>query len=809
MFITPTSSHKNRLGFALALVLALLAGGHWLGALCYSRGYDFFLWLYNAWLLSGGGAGIWPDWSPFSAAGQPAFKMAGFVDAAVLALFSEGIGIEVGTRIYVALLYMVAGGGMYALARTLSRSVVGGVVASAAYSFSWFLTYTAHYQAYLSNFLSYALMPWCALLFLRAICRASRGALLASAIMLFVSVTSNAQVAVKVMLFVVPLSYVVAVRTGVAPLRRWLLYSVLFGLFAAWWSSFLIAPALMLRQEVLLLGEVRGNAFIAPWLVLFWIPLYGVNFLSYLLFDFVFLGRDFLAWAVFSDYIGLSTLGIAIASIGFYRTSRDKGVAGLWGLLGGYYLIYFALVPNLAASAWVGRTHNWAVLPTLVLALLAAFGVRQIAQRVAGLVSQVVVTGVLCALIVVDLGGVSFFLNRLALTHLPLEDLPEVALWKQLRANDDHWDEGTRYFTYNPDLTFSLLPVLMQKPVANIIELRTRNRAYDSYISHQLRSMQSLDPTYNAAESLALLDVEYVDLARKLYDYRGDARDFDRGLTHLRTDAELELLIERERVPADKSYDAYSEDLDLEAIVGAGDEDKVLSQAVFRNHRRFWGFVPEKTLLVLGPVNKGQAFFEQVTHLPGYRADRLLFILAESWAELDIEMQARLSACILVGQGQPPEGVDDWKMNDVQRFYSRARTDKANGAARLLREAERAVYRIEGNERGSFFFLSQQRFRDWHAYGGGLELPVAMAQAGLTALYLPAGVDQVEFRYERPLYEQFARGFSLLGFLVAMAWWIAGRRWPNSCGAGSPLFMEHTTNGTSKTDGKATELVGR
>ena len=85
MFITPTSSHKNRLGFALALVLALLAGGHWLGALCYSRGYDFFLWLYNAWLLSGGGAGIWPDWSPFSAAGQPAFKMAGFVDAAVLA----------------------------------------------------------------------------------------------------------------------------------------------------------------------------------------------------------------------------------------------------------------------------------------------------------------------------------------------------------------------------------------------------------------------------------------------------------------------------------------------------------------------------------------------------------------------------------------------------------------------------------------------------------------------------------------------------------------------------------------------------
>ena len=804
-----TTSQENRWGFALALVLALLAGGHWLGALCYSRGYDFFLWLYNAWLLSGGGGGIWPDWSPFSAAGQPAFKMAGFVDAAVFALFSEGIGIEVGTRIYVALLYMVAGGGMYALARNLSRSTVGGVVASAAYSFSWFLTYTVHYQTYLSNFLSYALMPWCALLFLHAICRASRGALLASAIMLFVSVTSNAQVAVKVMLFVVPLSYVAAVRTGAAPLGRWLLYSALFALFAAWWSSFLIAPALMLRQEVLLLGDVRGNAFIAPWLVLLWIPLYGLNFLSYLLFDFVFLGRDFLAWAVFSDYIGLSTLGIAIASIGFYRIFRDKSVAGLWLLLGGYYLIYFAVVPNLAASAWVGRTHNWAILPTLVLALLAAFGVRQIAERVAGRVSSVAVAGALCALLVVDLGGVSFFLNRLALTHLPLEDLPEVAVWKQLRVNDDHWDEGTRYFTYNPDLTFSLLPVLMQKPVANIIELRTRNRAYDSYISHQLQSMQAVDPTYNAAESLALLDVEYVDLARKLYDYRGDARDFDRGLAHLRTDAELELLLERERVPADKSYDAYSEDLDIGVIVGKGGGDKVLSQVVFRNHRRFWGFVPEKTLLVLGPENMGQAFFEQVTHLPGYQADRLLFILAESWAQLDIEMQARLSACILVGQGQLPEGVDDWKMDDVRRFYSRARTEKANGAARLLRETERAIYGIEGNERGSFLFLSQQRFRDWHAYGGGRELPVAMAQAGLTALYLPTGVEQVEFRYERPVYEQMARGFSLLGFLLAITWWIAGRRGHKSCSADSPFFLEHTNNGNSETDGKTTELVGR
>ena len=775
-----TLRQENNWGFALALLFALLAGVHWLGALCYSRGYDFFLWLYNAWLLSGGSAaGIWPDWSPFSAAGQPAFKMAGFVDAAMLAVFSEGIGIEVGTRLYAVLLYMVAGGGMYVLARNLSQSTLGAVVASAAYSFSWFLTYTSYYQSYFNNFLSYALMPWCALLFLHAICRASRGALLASAFMLFASVASNAQVAVKVVLFVLPLSYVVTMRTGAAPRRRWLLYGALFGLFAAWWSAFLIAPALMLREEVLLLGEIRGNAFVAPWLVLFWIPLYGLNFLSYLLFDLSFLGRDFLAMAVFSDYIGLSTLGVALASVGFYRATRDKRVAGLWALLGGYYLVYFAAVPNMAASAWVGRTHNWAILPTLVLALLAAFGMRHIAERVAGWLPSVVAGGVVCALLVVDLGGVSFFLNRLALTHLPLEELPEVGLWKQLRANDEHWDEGTRYFTYNPDHTFYLLPVLMQKPVANVIELRTRNRAYDSYLSHQLQSMKSLDPTYNAAESLALLDVEYVDIARKLYDYRGDGGDFDRGLAHLQGDPDLESLIQREQMPADKSYDGFSKDLALDKIVSEVSEGKALSQVVFRNHRSFWGFVPEQTVLLLGPEKIAQAFFEQVTHLSGYRADRVLFVLAETWAEIDSEVRAGMTACVPVGHSEAQVGIDQWNMDDLRRFYGRVPAQKANRLTRLARETERVVYEIERNEHGIFLFLSQQYFRDWHAYSAGRELPVLKAQAGLTALYLPAGISQVEHRYERPVYEWLARAFSLLGFLVGLVWWITGRSGPN------------------------------
>jgi len=803
-----TTSHENRWGYAVSLLFAVIAGGHWVVSLCYSRGYDFFLWLYNAWLMNKGIAnGDWSDWSSFSASGQPAFKMAGVLDALVMGLFTSALGLEVGARFYAVLLYVIAGMGMYVLARDLSESAMGGIVASVSYSLSWFLSFTAYYQSYLSNLLLYALMPWCALFFIYAICRASRGYLLASALILCISVTSNAQVAVKVVLFVVPLAYVVAVHTKSASLRRWLVYSILFGLFAAWWSIFLIAPAMVMRQEVLLLGEARGNAFIAPWLVLFWIPLYGLNFVCYWVTGLSFLGRDFLAWAVFSDYIGLSTLGVAIASVGFYVKARDRRVAGLWALLGGYYLIYFAAIPNMAASAWVGRTHNWAILPTLALSLLAAFGMRHIASLVLHWLKPIAAVGMVCVLLLVDLGGVTFFLNRLAITHLSLEDLPEVGVWKQLQADDADWDEGHRFFTYNPDHTFYLLPVLMQKPVANIIELRTRNWEYDSYISHQLQAMRTLDSTYNTAESLALLDVEYVDLARKLYDYRGDGFGFERGVTHLQADPNLELLIEREETSADNSYDASSRDLSLGTIVNGGGGQAKQSQAVFRNLRHFWGVVPEETILVLGSTRKGQEFFEKITHLPEYRADRLLFILSESWGELDVEMRSKFAACIAVGDAQAPAEIEAWDMDQLRAFYAREVDSQVANLTRLEKGAERTLYEIDRNVNGNFIFLSQQYFRDWHAYNDRREIPVLKAQAGLTALYLPAGVRLVEHRYVLPAYEWYARAFSVLGLFVAFMWWALTQR--QSSAVASPHFAEQKRHGSSANYGKTTELVGR
>ena len=805
------SARDNLRGQSWALGIALLAAVHWIGGLCYSRGYDFFLWLYNARLLwEGIGRGTWPDWSPFSAAGQPAFKMAGLVDAASFGLFLELFGTEAGSRVYAVALYVAAGLGMYALVRDLTRSALGGVVSSAAYSLSWFLTFTAYYQSYFGNFLSYALMPWCALYFLRALAKGSRGYLLAAASMLCVSVASNAQVAVKVVLFVVPLAWVVAVGRGRSP-RRWAGYSAALCLWAACWALFLIVPALMMRQEVLLLGEGRGNAFVAPWLVLFWIPLYGVNYLCYLVSGMSFLGRDFLAWAVFSDYIGLSVLAVALASWGYYRHAGERMVRGLWAFVGASYFVYFVVVPNLPASAWVGRIHNWAILPTLALSILAGFGARHIAERASRWVSAWGTAALLCALIAVDLGGVSYFLNRLAITHTPLQQLPEVEVWNGLRAEDGAWDEGSRYFTYNPDHTFYLLPVLAQKPVANIIELRTRTWEYDSYLNHQYGSMRSLQSAYNASEALALLDVEYVDLARKLYDYRGDAGDFERGVALLDADPGLEKLVSRQETASDASYDAYSKDLDLAHIVGAAASASRISQVVYRNHRHLSCFVPERAVLLLGPTREGEALFEEIADLPGYSADRLLFILAASWDEVDPAARTAIDAHIPLG-AETIAGVERWSLQDVRQFYARDRPAVAKSAARIENAVERGVYEVDANEKGTYLFVSQQRFADWHAFAGDRPLPAFKAQAGLTAIYLPPGVKRVEYRYQLPAYERVARLVSMTGMALGMVWWLWG--WYGRGGqaegrAHAPVAASAAGVGTENAGGTAPREIAR
>ena len=767
---SPFAFIRSRGPQLVVLCLSLLAGFNWLIGLSYSRGYDFFLWLYNAWLAGESlGAGNWPNWSVYSASGQPVFKMAGITDAIILFGFIQLGGIEAGTQIYACLLYALAGMGMFVLARYLVGSVSGSIVAAAAYVFSWFLTFTAYYQAYLSNFLSYALMPWCAYLFIRSIREHSWGRLLGAAGILFLSITSNAQVSIKVLFFVVPLAFVCTVLSGPRDVKGWACRSILLVIFALWWSAFLIAPALAIRQEVMLPVEERGSAFISPLLVLFWIPLFGLNYVWYKLGGTSFLDREFLAWVIFSDYIGLSVLCISLFSLVYFRRTRDIQVAGLGGLLAVYYLIYFAVMPFVRASAWVGRIHNLIILPTLVLPLLCAYGYVWLAPRLEKWLKPWQTVSVLCGLIIIDLGGVSFFLNRLAITHTPLEELPEVKVWKELESKDSGWDSTSRWFTSNPDHTFYLLPVLTGKPTANVIELRTRNWEYDSFVEHQLKSLRNLDRTYNAGESLALLNCEYLDLARKLYAYRGDDRDFEAGLELLKSDPNLELVLTRKQEGADQSYDASRSDLHISTIVEGKPDSRLVAQAIFRNAKYHWGFIPERAILLLGDSRAGQKMFEEITHLEGFEADRALYVLSESAEGMDAQTLQAFSACVPIGATILPADLPVWDLEDLRKYYRSVREDTVRPVERTREDSESLEVRLEAPKRPSFLFLAQQRFNDWHAFDGdGRPLKVFKAAAGLTAILVPAKVSKVLYRYELPEYERWARGISISGMIFAL-----------------------------------------
>lgn len=768
------ANRENTWGWIGACVGSLLAGGHWIFGLCYSRGYDFFLWIYNAWLMGEGGLG-WVNWSPFSAAGQPAFKMAGVTDALAFGVFINSLGLEAGTRIYVCMLYLMAGTGMYVLGRLVSGSVLGGVVAANAYVFSWFISFTAYYQSYLSNFLLFALLPWGALWSTQAIVQRSRGALLAAVAVVFIGLTSNAQVAIKMVLFMVPFTYLYAVYSEGVSWKRWLGYSVLLGGSALCLSAFLIVSAIGLRAEVLLLGELRGNAFIPPWVMLFSIPLFGINYLLYHLAGISWLGRDLLVWAIYSDYVGISVLAIACCAWPLAKSDRVAVVRGLFYLLAFYAILYFLLVPNINASAWIGRTHNWAILTTIVFALLSACGTAYLARRWPGR-PQWKLGIVLCGMIALDLGGVSFFLNKLAITHTPLDRLPEVQAWRELAKKDTSWPNGGRFFTYNPDHTFYLLPVFEHKAVANVIELRGRNWEYNSYVQHQLQSMRSSDPTYKPGESLALLDVDYIDLAHKLYQGQDKNQAFAKGLALLRNQRDLTQVFSRTMQENDQSYNLNKVDLDIASIVNVDIDEAAIGQAIFRNGRHFWSYIPEKTVLLLGTTRAGQAFFEQLTHIDGYRADRLLLVLVDDLTRLDARVMASFDACIPVGTLAPPAQLPIWDMDDLAGFYATAEPVRSMRLTRAEDSAERLEIVVDNSRDDQMIFLSRQRFNDWHAYDQqGSLLPAFKAAAGLTAIFLPAGTKRVEYRYELPLNELVARYFSLLVLVALLAWWRLGR----------------------------------
>ena len=120
--------------------------------------------------------------------------------------------------------------------------------------------------------------------------------------------------------------------------------------------------------------------------------------------------------------------------------------------------------------------------------------------------------------------------------------------------------------------------------------------------------MRNADPTYNPAESLALLDVDYIDLARKLYAGQDESNAFAKGMALLRGQGGVKQVLKRGVTADDRSYDLNKSDLDIASIVNVDVGEGGLGQVIFRNQRHFWSFVPEKTVLLLGEARVGEAF---------------------------------------------------------------------------------------------------------------------------------------------------------------------------------------------------------
>ena len=89
-------------------------------------------------------------------------------------------------------------------------------------------------------------MPWEAWLFIRAIVDRSPGHLLAAAILLFASITSNAQVAIKMAILAVSWAPVEAVCCHGVPWRRGIAYCTGMLVAPGSWAAFLLALAMAL-----------------------------------------------------------------------------------------------------------------------------------------------------------------------------------------------------------------------------------------------------------------------------------------------------------------------------------------------------------------------------------------------------------------------------------------------------------------------------------------------------------------------------------------------------------------------------------
>ena len=759
-----------RTGLLVAGGFGLLASVAWLAGHSYSRGYDFFLWIYNAWYLVNVGDG-WalPNWSSYSAAGQPFFKMAGLSDGVVLALLTWLVGPFAAAKLFVAAFYVIAATGCRQLARSLGADELVSLVASCAFVLAWFMTITVYFQGYLSNFMIYALMPWYVLSFSEALRQRRFGLAVAAGCLLALSITGNPQVAIKLVLFGVAWGLLFA--GGRRPVAGLLPIGAIVALVAVWLSMFNIVSGLEGRADVVTVSQ-RTNTMHAPW-KLFLLPVYALNVVLDRALDW----QPFeipLRHLRFSGYPGVSVLALAALSWPWYRTTRSSAVRGLWVLSGVAYLLYWVVLGVIPASSWVGISHNLLVFPALTLGLLAGFGTAQVRAWAAtrfGATAGCWAVALSVTAILADLSGAAFSLTRYGVSRTPPQMLPEARAWRELHQDEAGGASG-RFFTYNPDHTIYLYPVITGRETANVIDLRLRNPEYQSYLDFIYDQAKKGGPAA-PAQLLGLLDVRFVDVPAKAFTYGGSAypdapyERYERGLRQFEQDADLVSVLSRSEEAEDVGW--RRQDTAPTAIHRRAHDPERIAQKIYRNELAAPAFTTRRVVALVGEPRLGQEWFERLAARSDFAYQETGYLLLGEHDQLT-EPEQRIVESVLIDARE----ADLW--TGVERG-ARATTGPRPVVVRRSQE-EVDIILVEQPE-DAYLFVSQQYFRSWEAHAHGRGLPLHKAAAGLTAIYIPAGTGLVSLRYQLPESERWARRASLLGLLALAGVAIRGgwRHW--------------------------------
>ena len=735
----------------------------WGVGLSYSKGNDFFYWLHFAWwlepyLLRGG----LPDWTMLSGCGQPTFNLDQIPDAVGLALLTGFFGLEGGIRAFVIIGYVVGGAGMFRLAHGLTCSRQGALVATAAYLLSWYLIRTVDFYVYTSNFLQLFLLPWILLFFRQAVQKKNLAFHLGAGVLISLCILANPQMAIKVvgfsclwLLFEQQLLQRQGYSWG-AVLKT----LGLIGIFAAWLSAFHIATALIHRHEVHTFGERVGLP--KDWRVFVDLPFFVLVQLGHKL------GVDLGPGPSLHQVIDAHYWGFSVFFLGLFPLFRKRGrpkVVLLWLLTGIALLIYWGS-SWLPASEWIGTPRQMLFITTFCAALLSGYGaVRALAwlrlRKVRG--GRWLPLGVVLAELV-TLKGVFFIYGP---HHLPLEEIPQLKFLREVSAEHE-WALGDRFYTFQPDLAYMLYPAFTGRPMANRIHQRDYLRAFFSY-QDTLEKVLCAPPPFRPqiSEYLGLLNVRYLEVP--LNGISGRFKPYyAQILEHLGRDPGLVEIARRYPGPTDQEWNRFT-NLTKGAMVA---DPELPAQVVFENHRAQLALFPAKTIAVLGEPKASQQAFAKISLSLDFRYDFTLYLLCENPEELR-GVEAGLSGALGLTPGLAiPEGIDRLDLEQLDVYRAPDQLHASLGEIPRVEKWEDYEVQLEvaSSSQSRFVGISLERFVDWHAYDGqGKQLRAFRAGAGLTAVYLPAGVERVVLRYERPAYKTGWRLFSLAGLLTGLA----------------------------------------